>query len=302
MEITATGIANKSSSGEILDIFFPCIESIDKKVVNEIFDKQDKSKELIKIDWNKEDLDRPIENIKDAYLKLHLLSHRFVLPNSINLDGLFSSLPNVVWTNFGPVSVNEINEKLNNSKHGRNDVFIRSIDKFPCLTDYIIPKKVRIADASRVRLGAYLSEGTTIMHEGFVNFNAGTLGKAMIEGRISAGVVVGNNTDIGGGASTMGTLSGGNSAVISIGENCLLGANSGIGISLGNNCIVEAGLYVTSGTKVSKQIASKNEIIKASELSGVSNMLFYRDSTNGKVIATNNKKIQDLNKELHLND
>jgi len=302
MKITATGIANKSYNDEILDIFFPCVESIDKKVVNQISDIEDTSKELIKIKWGKEDLSRPIEDIKDAYLKLHLLSYRFVLPNSINLDGLFSALPNVVWTNFGPVSISEIDAKLKNSKNGSNDMFIRSIDKFPCLTDYIIPKNVRIADASRVRLGAYLSEGTTVMHEGFVNFNAGTLGSAMIEGRISAGVVIGNNSDIGGGASTMGTLSGGNKTTISIGENCLLGANSGIGISLGNNCIVEAGLYLTSGTKVSMEINSKIELIKASELSGASNILFYRDSTNGKVIATNNKKVSDLNKELHKND
>tara|TARA_B100001113_G_scaffold158189_1_gene129402 strand:- start:481 stop:1413 length:933 start_codon:yes stop_codon:yes gene_type:complete len=310
MKIKATGIANKSSNDEMLDIFFPCIESIDKKVVNQISDIEDTSKELIKIEWGEEDLSRPIKDIKDAYLKLHLLSYRFVLPNSVNLDGLFSALPNVVWTNFGPVSMDEIDERLMESKllnrststNGVNDMFIRSIDKFPCLTDYIIPKNVRIADASRVRLGAYLSEGTTVMHEGFVNFNAGTLGAAMIEGRISAGVIIGKNSDIGGGASTMGTLSGGNKTTISIGENCLLGANSGIGISLGNNCIVEAGLYLTSGTKVSMEIDSKIEVVKAYELSGASNMLFYRDSTNGKVIASANKKVSNLNKDLHKND
>ena len=156
----------------------------------------------------------------------------------------------MVWTNKGPISISEIEERLNKSKSKKNDLYIRSLDKFPCLTDYIIPNKVRIADASRVRLGAYLSEGTTIMHEGFVNFNAGTLGKAMIEGRISAGVLIGDNSDLGGGSSTMGTLSGGNNTKISIGKNCLLGANSGIGISLGDNCIVEAGLYITAGTKV----------------------------------------------------
>jgi 2,3,4,5-tetrahydropyridine-2-carboxylate N-succinyltransferase len=181
---------------------------------------------------------------------LHLLSNKCVLPNSINLDGLFKNLPNVVWTNQGPVSIDEIENKLNDSKVGQNNLYVRSVDKFPCLTDYIIPKNVRIADARRVRLGAYLSEGTTVMHEGFVNFNAGTLGPSMIEGRISAGVTIGKNSDIGGGASTMGTLSGGNDIKISIGENCLLGANSGLGISLGDNCTVEAGLYITAGTKI----------------------------------------------------
>ena len=179
---------------------------------------------------------------------------------------------------------------------------MRSLDKFPCLTDYIIPKNVRIADASRVRLGAYLSEGTTIMHEGFVNFNAGTLGPAMIEGRISAGVTVGKNSDIGGGASTMGTLSGGNDTKISIGENSLLGANAGIGISLGDNCTVEAGLYITAGTKITILDDGESELVKASEISGISGMLFLRDSSTGKVIAKPNKKISDLNKELHNND
>ena len=195
-------------------------------------------------------LNDPIKDIRDAYLKLHLLSHKFVLPNTINLEGLFTILPNIVWTNQGPIALEEIDARLNESKFHGNNLYIRSIDKFPCFTDYVIPKKVRIADSSRVRLGAYLGEGTTIMHEGFVNFNAGTLGKAMIEGRISSGVVVGNNSELGGGSSTMGTLSGGNDVKISIGENCLLGANSGIGISLGDNCTVEAGLYITAGTKV----------------------------------------------------
>ena len=187
---------------------------------------------------------------------------------------------------------------------GNNDLFIRSLDKFPCLTDYIIPKKVRIADASRVRLGAYLSEGTTIMHEGFVNFNAGTLGKAMIEGRISAGVVIGDNSDLGGGSSTMGTLSGGNDTKISVGKNCLLGANSGIGISLGDNCIVEAGLYVTAGTKINviDKDDNKEIILKARELSGKSNLLYMRDSLSGKVVAKINKSKSSLNKILHKND
>lgn len=235
---------------------------------------------------------------------MQLISHKFVLPNTINLDGLFECLPNVAWTNKGPVSIDEIDMKLSESKLGKNDLFIRSLDKFPCLTDYVIPKKVRIADASRVRLGAYLSEGTTIMHEGFVNFNAGTLGKAMIEGRISAGVIVGDNSDLGGGSSTMGTLSGGNNTKISIGKNCLLGANSGIGISIGDDCTVEAGLYITAGTKVSiyDEDNQKEVIFKARELSGKSNLLFMRDSISGKVIAKINKSKSSLNKILHKND
>jgi 2,3,4,5-tetrahydropyridine-2-carboxylate N-succinyltransferase len=302
MKIQCKGIANKSAKGEILDVYFPCIEYGEKRISNELQISNNLNQELIEINWNEEDLGKPIENVEGAYLKLQLLSNKFVLPNSININGLFSNIPNVVWTNQGPISIEEIDKKLHESKLNNNDLHIKSVDKFPCLTDYIVPRKVRIADASRVRLGAYLSEGTTIMHEGFVNFNAGTLGSAMIEGRISAGVVVGNNSDIGGGASTMGTLSGGNDTKIFIGENCLLGANSGIGISLGDNCTVEAGLYLTSGTKITIFDNDVSKIIKAVELSGKPNILYYRDSTNGKVIAAENNKISDLNKELHSND
>ena len=300
MNIKAIGIANKSSNGNILDVFYPNIEFGNKKINNEIKNINSNDKEII-IECTQEDLNRPIENVQEAYLKLHLLSYKLVLPNSINLDGLFDCLPNVAWTNIGPIGIDDIDLKLQESKYGKNNIFIRSIDKFPCLTDYIIPKNVRIADASRVRLGAYLSEGTTIMHEGFVNFNAGTLGKAMIEGRISAGVVIGNNSDLGGGSSTMGTLSGGNNVKISIGENCLLGANSGLGISLGDNCTVEAGLYLTAGTKVHLNDDS-GQIKKASELSGHSNLLFLRNSLTGKVLAKENKKSIELNEELHNND
>lgn len=302
MKIQCKGIANKSAKGEILDVYFPCIEYGEKRISSELQISNNLNQELIEINWNEEDLGKPIENVEGAYLKLQLLSNKFVLPNSININGLFSNIPNVVWTNQGPISIEEIDKKLYESKLNNNDLHIKSVDKFPCLTDYIVPRKVRIADTSRVRLGAYLSEGTTIMHEGFVNFNAGTLGSAMIEGRISAGVVVGNNSDIGGGASTMGTLSGGNDTKIFIGENCLLGANSGIGISLGDNCTVEAGLYLTSGTKVTIFDNDVSKIIKAVELSGKPNILYYRDSTNGKVIAAENNKISDLNKELHSND
>ena len=302
MKIQSKGIANKSAKGEMLDVFFSYIEFEDKQIINNIPDLKNSYQEIIEMNWSHKDLDREIESVSDAYLKLHLLSHKLVLPNSINLDGLFSNLPNIVWTNQGPISIEEIENKLNESKINKNDLYIRSIDKFPCLTDYIIPKNVRIADARRVRLGAYLSEGTTIMHEGFVNFNAGTLGPAMIEGRISAGVTVGKNSDIGGGASTMGTLSGGNNTKISIGENCLLGANSGLGISLGDNCIVEAGLYITAGTKIILLNDDESKLVKASEISGIKDMLFLRESTTGKVIAKPNKKTSALNKELHNND
>ena len=302
MKIQSKGIANKSTKGEILDVFFSYIEFEDKQIINNIPDLKNSYQEIIEINWSHKDLDREIESVSDAYLKLHLLSNKLVLPNSINLDGLFSNLPNIVWTNHGPISIEEIENKLNESKMNKNDLYIRSMDKFPCLTDYIIPKNVRIADARRVRLGAYLSEGTTIMHEGFVNFNAGTLGPAMIEGRISAGVTVGKNSDIGGGASTMGTLSGGNDTKISIGENCLLGANSGIGISLGDNCIVEAGLYITSGTKITLLNDDESKLVKASEISGIKDMLFLRESTTGKVVAKPNKRTSALNKELHNND
>jgi len=304
MNINATGIANKSSSGEILDVFFPIINFKGKTTEIHSLGEVDLSKEIVEISWDESDLNSPVEDVCSAYLKLHLLSYKFVLPNSINLDGLFGALPNVAWTNYGPISIDEIDKKLLESKQNNTNLYVRSLDKFPCLTDYIIPKNVRIADASRVRLGAYISEGTTIMHEGFINFNAGTLGKAMIEGRISAGVVIGNNSDLGGGCSTMGTLSAGNDVQISVGENCLLGANSGLGSPLGNNCIVEAGLYITGGTKIELFDSAKSSkgIFKGSELSGSSDLVFIRNSLNGSVIARPNKSSVELNTELHSND
>ena len=303
MIISGTGIANKSKEGELLDVYFSSIKFNDREISQNIYHNQNTSHEIVEMSWSEEDLDRSIENISDAYFKLHLLSHKFALPNTLNLDGLFDCIPNVAWTNYGPVSLNDIDEKLEESKKSDNNLYIKSLDKFPCLTDYIVPKKVRIADTRRVRLGAYLSEGTTVMHEGFVNFNAGTLGTAMIEGRISAGVVIGNNSDLGGGSSTMGTLSGGNNDVISVGENCLVGANAGIGISLGDNCIVEAGLYITSGTKIHLMEGDIiKDVVKAKDISGSSNMLFLRDSTSGKVISKNNKKESILNTQLHKND
>jgi 2,3,4,5-tetrahydropyridine-2-carboxylate N-succinyltransferase len=304
MNIKATGLITKSSSGETLDAYFPVIEFNDQKTDIQNISTDNLEKEVVKIHWTQKDLDKPIEDVVSAYLKLHLISYRFVLPNSINLDGLFNALPNVAWTNKGPLSIDEIDQELLNSKQNKNDLFIRSLDKFPQLVDYIIPKNVRIADTSRVRLGAYLSPGTTIMHEGFVNFNAGTLGTAMIEGRISAGVVVGDNSDLGGGCSTMGTLSGGNNIKISIGENCLIGANAGVGIPLGDNCTIEAGLYITAGTKIElyKENGDIDGVFKGSELSNCSNLVFLRNSQNGKVFAKVNQKSINLNSELHKND
>ena len=304
MNIKATGLLTKSSSGETLDAYFPIIEFNDQKTDIQDINTDNLEKEVVEIHWTQKDLDEPIEDVVSAYLKLHLISYRFVLPNSVNLDGLFNALPNVAWTNKGPISIDEIDQELLNSKQSKSDLFIRSLDKFPQLVDYIIPKNVRIADASRVRLGAYLSPGTTIMHEGFVNFNAGTLGTAMIEGRISAGVVVGDNSDLGGGCSTMGTLSGGNNIKISIGENCLIGANAGVGIPLGDNCTIEAGLYITAGTKIEvyKENGDVDGVFKGSELSNCSNLVFLRNSQNGKVIAKVNQKSINLNSELHKND
>jgi len=304
MNIKAIGLISKSANGDILDVFFPIINFNGEKTEIENLDNIETNKEIIKLSWNQDNLDEPVDGVVSAYLKLHLLSYKFVKPNSINLDGLFRSLPNIAWTNQGPVSLDEIDEKLLESKTSSNNLYIRSLDKFPCLTDYIIPKNVRIADASRVRLGAYLSPGTTVMHEGFVNFNAGTLGKAMIEGRISAGVVIGDNSDLGGGCSTMGTLSGGNNIKISVGKNCLLGANSGIGIPLGDNCTVEAGLYITSGTKIQLHDIEGNPsmIKKGLELANSSDLVFLRNSINGMVIAKPNKKSIQLNSQLHTND
>ena len=304
MNIKAIGLISKSANGDILDVFFPVINFNGEKTEIDNIDNIESSKEIIELSWNQDNLDEPINGVVSAYLKLHLLSYKFVKPNSINLDGLFGSLPNIAWTNQGPVSLDEIDEKLLESKNSSNNLYIRSLDKFPCLTDYIIPKNVRIADASRVRLGAYLSSGTTVMHEGFVNFNAGTLGKAMIEGRISAGVVIGDNSDLGGGCSTMGTLSGGNDIKISVGKNCLLGANSGIGIPLGDNCTVEAGLYITSGTKIQLHDTEGNPTIikKGLELANSSDLVFLRNSINGMVVAKPNKKSIQLNTQLHKND
>jgi 2,3,4,5-tetrahydropyridine-2-carboxylate N-succinyltransferase len=215
---------------------------------------------------------------KDAYLRLHLLSHRLVKPHGLALDGIFGLLSNVVWTSAGPCAVDGFEMTRARLKASNGHVSVYGVDKFPRMVDYVIPSGVRIADADRVRLGAHLASGTTVMHEGFVNFNAGTLGTSMVEGRISAGVIVGDGTDVGGGASIMGTLSGGGKEVISIGEKCLLGANSGIGISLGNNCVIEAGTYITAAAKVR---LPDGEIVKAGTLSGANDLLFRRNSLDG---------------------
>ena len=221
----------------------------------------------------------------DAYLRLHLLSHRLVAPHQINLDGIFGVLANVVWTSAGPCAVTGF-EDVRLALRARGPVQVFGVDKFPRMTDYVVPTGVRVADADRVRLGAHLASGTTVMHEGFVNYNAGTLGASMVEGRISAGVVVGDGSDVGGGASIMGTLSGGGKQVISIGRRCLLGANSGLGISLGDDCVVEAGCYITAGTKVTvKDGDAEPRVIKAAELSGASNVLFRRNSVSGAIEA-----------------
>lgn len=227
------------------------------------------------------DLELPVTTTADAYLRLHLLSHLIVKPNSINLDGLIAALPIVGFTSAGPVQLEQLDALRPHLQ--RAGITIHAIDKFPRLLDYVTPKKVRIADASRVRLGAHLAPGTTIMHEGFVNFNAGTLGTAMVEGRISQGVIVGEGSDIGGGASIMGTLSGGGKHKVSIGARALLGANAGVGISIGDDSVVEAGLYVTAGTKVTIIDGGQERSVKAAELSGVANLLFRRNSTTGRV-------------------
>jgi 2,3,4,5-tetrahydropyridine-2,6-dicarboxylate N-succinyltransferase len=250
-----------------------------------------------------EDLDAPPSDPHDAYLRLHLLSGRHVAPHGVNLDGTFGVLNNVVWTDLGPCDPDGFEQLRLELAAAGQAVRVTSVDKFPRMTDYVVPSGVRIADADRVRLGAHLAEGTTVMHEGFVNFNAGTLGASMIEGRISAGVVVGDGSDLGGSASVMGTLSGGGKEVIRIGERTLLGANAGIGISLGDDCIVEAGLYVTGGTKVT---LPDGDVVKASELSGRDGLLFRRDSVSGAVTVVEREGASadwgGLNAALHAND
>ncbi|MFT8395069.1 2,3,4,5-tetrahydropyridine-2,6-dicarboxylate N-succinyltransferase [Propionibacterium sp.] len=245
------------------------------------------------------DLDAAPVDTADGYLRLHLLSQRLARPNTINLDGIFGVLPTVVWTSAGPCSPDDFDQIRGALRAARGGLVVTSVDKFPRMVDYVVPSGVRIGDADRVRLGAHLADGTTVMHEGFCNFNAGTLGASMVEGRISQGVIVDVGSDVGGGASTMGTLSGGGKERVRIGKGCLLGAESGCGIALGDNCVIEAGLYITAGTKVTMPDGA---VLKARELSGGSNMLFIRDSVTGavKVLARKGKKIE-LNAALHRN-
>ena len=277
------GLATVSFSGAVLDTWFPepVLGNLSTPVlpflsalagVDEI---RGVKREVVSLEI---DLDKAPESVSDAYLRLHLLSHRVIKPHGANVEGIFGILNNVVWTSVGPCPVENFEITRANLKQKYGAITVLAVDKFPRMVDYVIPSGVRIADADRVRLGAHLASGTTVMHEGFVNFNAGTLGTSMVEGRISAGVVVGDGTDIGGGASIMGTLSGGGKEIISIGEKCLLGANSGLGISLGNNCVIESGTYITAAGKVR---LPDGDIVKASSLSGASNLLFRRNSLDG---------------------
>ena len=245
--------------------------------------------------------DEDIASAPQAYLKLHLLSHRLALPNTLNLNGIFEHLPTVAWTSHGPVDPAEVPARLAAARAAGEHLSIYAVDKFPRMTDYVIPSGVRIADASRIRLGAYLGQGTTVMHEGQINFNAGALGPNMVEGRISQGVILGSHSDLGGSASTMGTLSGGGEIVISIGEQCLVGANAGCGIPLGDRCTIEAGLYITAGTvvQVLDEFGAAVRTVKARDLAGQNDMLFIRHSQTGTVQCRTNRRAIELNARLH---
>ncbi len=295
----AAGVASYSGD-KILDVWYPDpLSDDDTSLAGLVMVDEVRRVERRLIVTSVDDLDVPPEDPADAYLRLHLISHRVYKPHEISVDGIFGILNNVVWTNEGPCDIGDFTRTRARLMAAGRDASVTSVDKFPRMTDYVIPAGVRIADADRVRLGAYLGEGTTVMHEGFVNFNAGTLGTSMVEGRISSGVVIGHGTDIGGSASIMGTLSGGGTEVISIGEHCLLGANSGVGISLGDGCVVEAGLYVTAGTVITLPDGSA---AKGRELSGISNMLFRRNSVTGTVEGLpRNGSWGGLNEALHRN-
>lgn len=319
---SARGLATITHDGTVLDVWFPAVhtdisvdasgterlEEVPQQFADLVGPDEERGVARIAVETKIADLDEAPADTYDAYLRLHLLSHRAVKPHDLNVDGIFGKLANVVWTNYGPCAVADF-QMVRGRLASRGPVVVYSVDKFPRMVDYVVPSGVRIGDADRVRLGAHLAEGTTVMHEGFVNFNAGTLGASMVEGRISAGVVVGDGSDIGGGASIMGTLSGGGKEVISIGERCLLGANSGVGISLGDDSVVEAGLYVTAGTKIAVfgKIAqalglSEGETVKGSKLSGVSGVLLRRNSVTGAVEAVDWKsEAVALNEDLHEN-
>ncbi|MGH8946748.1 MAG: DapH/DapD/GlmU-related protein [Acidimicrobiia bacterium] len=295
--VRAAGLATVSGE-KVLDVWFPDPRSDDASVVfglEGVDEVRGVEQRVVTVEI--EDLSAPPSGPEDAYLRLHLLSHRVHRPHQVSLQGIFEVLHTVAWTSEGPCDPEGFAETRTRLIAAGRRPWVRSVDKFPRMTDYVIPSGVRIADADRVRLGAYLGEGTVVMHEGFVNFNAGTLGSSMVEGRISSGVVVGDGSDIGGGASIMGTLSGGGTEVIRIGERCLLGANSGVGISLGDDCVVEAGLYVTAGTVIT---LPDGDTAKGKEMSGVSGMLFRRNSVKGRVEALNRSgSWGGLNKALH---
>ena len=306
-EAWGRGLATLTADGRVLDVLFPDPQlgappdGSPGTTVGEVkHEDPRRGVQEVEVVTVLDDLESAPTDAYDAYLRLHLLSHRLVKPHGLSLEGIFGVLPNVAWTSHGPVDPAALPEVRMRFRGAGEPLVVHGVDKFPRMTDYVAPSGVRIADASRVRLGAHLAEGTTVMHEGFVNFNAGTLGASMVEGRISAGVVVGDGSDIGGGSSIMGTLSGGGTAVISIGERCLLGANAGIGISLGDDCIVEAGLYVTGGTRVT---LPDGEVVKALELSGADGLLFRRNSQTGAVEAMpRSGSWAGLNAALHAND
>jgi 2,3,4,5-tetrahydropyridine-2,6-dicarboxylate N-succinyltransferase len=299
------GLASIHASGQVLDTYFPTPRlgvadesAAPPALISAVVDDDTRGvrTEVVLVEI---DLAAPPAGTSDAYLRLHLLSHRLVRPRDLNMTGIFSSLPNVVWTSAGPCAVDGFEEVRIRMRSRGEHLTVFGVDKFPRMVDYVLPTGVRIADADRVRLGAHLAEGTTVMHEGFVNFNAGTIGTSMVEGRISAGVVVGRDSDVGGGASIMGTLSGGGTEVISVGERCLLGANAGIGIALGDDCVVEAGLYLTAGTKVT---LPSGDVVKARSLSGEDGLLFIRNSVTGAVeMRRRQRGGVELNAELHAN-
>lgn len=307
------GVATLTADGAVLDCWFPAPELQDTgatgtarlsvaEIPGELGEltgrDDDRGTETIAVRTTIGALADKAVDAYDVYLRLHLLSHRLVAPHGLNADGVFGLLTNVVWTNHGPCAIDDF-ETTRARLRRRGAVTVYGVDKFPRMVDYVVPAGVRIADADRARLGAHLASGTTVMHEGFINFNAGTLGASMVEGRISAGVVIGDGSDVGGGASVMGTLSGGGTQVISVGQRCLLGSNSGLGISLGDDCVVEAGLYLTAGTKVAMPDGAT---VKARELSGASNLLFRRNSVSGavEVVARDGRRIA-LNEDLHAN-
>jgi len=301
------GLATLDSAGTVLDVWFPspalgeapadATEPDELTALAGKDDARDVVREVVKVEVD--DLSAAPASTQDVWLRLHLISTRQCVPHSISMDGVFGLLTNVVWTNLGPCAVSGFESTRARLRAAGHHVTVYGVDKFPRLVDYVLPTGVRIADADRVRLGAHLAEGTTVMHEGFVNYNAGTLGASMVEGRISAGVVVGDGSDIGGGASIMGTLSGGGKEVIRIGERCLIGANGGCGISLGDDCVIEAGTYITAGSKV---LLPDGTVVKARDLSGQSGLLFLRNSITGALeVRPRAGRTVELNAALHAN-